>query len=173
MKIRAWRVWLVVASMVLMVMACGEKEEKTVYSGSEGELTVTQGANGQNDKVTMTGQDGTVTMEYGKAALPDDLGIARYPGASAAEGGTLQVQGEGGGEAVVSVTMHSADAIDKVARFYKKQLADRQPRVFEMTLPTGKMVTFTMEWDNVVRTVVLNEDDRQGGTTIQISRVRE
>jgi hypothetical protein len=158
------RVWLVVAGMVLMVVACGKKEEKTVYSGPEGKVTVTQSADGQ---------DGTATMTYGKTALPADLGVALYPGASAAEGGTLQVQGDAGADAVFSVTVHSADAIDKVARFYKKQLADRQPRVFEMALPTGKMVTFTMQQDGVVRTVVLNEDGQKAGTTIQISRVRE
>lgn len=167
------RVWLAVAGMVLMVVACGKKEEKTVYSGPEGKVTVTQSADGQDGTVTMTGQDGTATMTYGKTALPADLGIALYPGASAAEGGTLQVQGDAGADAVFSVTVHSADAIDKVARFYKKQLADQQPRVFEMALPTGKMVTFTMQQDGVVRTVVLNEDGQKAGTTIQISRVRE
>jgi hypothetical protein len=42
-----------------------------------------------------------------------------------------------------------------------------------MAMPTGKMVTITIEKSGTVKTVVLSENTQQGGTDIQISRIRE
>jgi hypothetical protein len=114
-------------------------------------------------------------MEYGKTVLPEDLGISLYPGATAGQGGTMQFenQAEQGAGSVFSVSVHSNDAIDKVAQYYKEELKNQQPRVFEMAMPTGRMVTLTIEKDATVKTIVLSENGKQGGTDIQISRIRE
>ncbi|MDY0262259.1 hypothetical protein [Syntrophotalea acetylenica] len=165
---------MVVFGVQVMLSGCGKKEE-TVYSGEEGDVTVTRDAAGEPDKVTVTGKEGTATMEYGKTVLPEDLGISLYPGATAGQGGTMQFenQAEQGAGSVFSVSVHSNDAIDKVAQYYKEELKNQQPRVFEMAMPTGRMVTLTIEKDATVKTIVLSENGKQGGTDIQISRIRE
>lgn len=169
-----FRVAMAVFGMVAMLVGCGKKEE-TVYSGEDGDVTVARDAQGMPDQVTVTGKDGTSTMKFGKAELPADLGITLYPGASVAEGGTLQVENQDGADtdSVFSVSVHSDDAIEKVAQYYKNELKDAQPRIFEMAMPTGKMVTITLEQENTVKTVVLSENTQKGGTDIQISRMKE
>jgi hypothetical protein len=157
-----FKVALVAIGMAAMMIGCGKKEEKTVDSN-------------EDSKITIAGEEGTTTIEHGKVSLPDDLGLSLYPGATAGKGGTLHVQGEGGdgADSVVSVSMHSADGIDKVAQYYKNETKDEQPRIYEMAMPTGKMVTITVEKDGTVKTVVLSENTQQEGTDIQISRIRE
>ena len=157
-----FRIALAVIGMALMMVGCGKKEKEPTYSEEDG-------------KVTIVGEEGTTTMVGGKVSLPDDLGLTLYPGATAGKGGTLQVESEGedGAGSVVSVSAHSVDAIDKVAQYYKNEIKDKQPRIFEMAMPTGKMVTITVEEEGAVKTVVLSENTRQGGTDIQISRIRE
>lgn len=170
-----FKVALVVISIAAMIVGCGKKEETTVISGDEGTITVTESETVEPGKVTMNGEEGTTTMEYGKASLPADLGLTLYPGATAGQGGTLQVESESqdGADSVVSVSVHSTDGIDKVAQYYKNETKKEQPRIFEMAMPTGKMVTITMEKSGTVKTVVLSENTQQGGTDIQISRIRE
>lgn len=163
---------MVAFGLVVMLIGCGKKEEK-VYSGEEGQVTVTRDAEGELGDVTVTGKDGTTTMEYGRTALPEDLGISLYPGATAEEGGTLQVEGQEEGGSVLSVSVHSDDSIEKVAQYYKDELKKDQPRIFEMAMPTGKMVTITLDNGTTVKTVVLSENNQKGGTDIQISRIEE
>ncbi len=157
-----FRIALVVIGIVAMMAGCSKKEDTTVVSSDE-------------NSVTVTGEEGTATMEYGKAALPADLGLTLYPGATVGEGGTLQVESdsEEGADSVVSVSVHSGDDIEKVAQYYKNETKNEQPRIFEMAMPTGKMVTITIEKGGTVKTVVLSENTQQGGTDIQISRIRE
>lgn len=170
-----FKVALVVIGIAAIMAGCGKKDETIVSDGEEGTITVTQSQNGEPGKVTMSGEDGTTTMEYGKASLPADLGLTLYPGATAGQGGTLQVESdsEDGADSVLSVSVHSADGIDKVAQYYKNETKNDQPRIFEMAMPTGKMVTITIEKNGTVKTVVLSENTQQGGTDIQISRIRE
>jgi hypothetical protein len=169
-----FRVIMAVCGMLVMLVACGKKED-TVYSGEEGEVTVTRDAGGRPGKVTVTGENGTATMEVGKAELPADLGITLYPGAAAGEGGMLQVENEEGADSdsVFSVSVHSDDGIDKVADYYKNELRDARPRIFEMAMPTGKMVTITIEQGGTVKTVVISQNTAKGGTDIQITRIKE
>ncbi|MGE4545624.1 MAG: hypothetical protein AB7D06_16150 [Pedobacter sp.] len=157
-----FRTALVVIGIAAMMVGCGKKEDNTVVSGEEG-------------TVTITGEEGTTTMEYGKASLPADMGLTLYPGVTAGPGGTMLVESEteDGTDSVVSVSVHSADDIEKVAQYYKNETKNEQPRIFEMAMPTGKMVTITVEKDRTVKTVVLSENTQQGGTDIQISRIRE
>lgn len=170
-----FKVALVVISIAAMMVGCGKKDETTVSSGEEGTMTVTESGNGEPGKVTITGEEGTTTMEYGKASLPADLGLTLYPGATAGQGGTLQVESESQDDtdSVLSISVHSVDGIDKVSQYYKNETKKDQPRIFEMAMPTGKMVTITIEKSGIVKTVVLSENTQQGGTDIQISRIRE
>ncbi|ABA88950.1 hypothetical protein Pcar_1707 [Syntrophotalea carbinolica DSM 2380] len=157
-----FKVTLAVVGMAVMMFGCGKKEEQTVVTDD-------------GTKVTVNSENGTATMTYGTTALPDDLGVSLYPGASAGQGGTLQVEGEGtdGADSVLSVSVHSADPIEKVAQYYKDEFKNEQPRIFEMAMPTGKMVTITIESGHTVKTVVLSENAQQSGTDIQISRIKE
>lgn len=153
---------LVAIGMAVMIFGCGKKEEETVVSDD-------------GTKVTVNSENGTATMTYGTAALPEDLGVSLYPGATAGQGGALQVEGESedGTDSVLSVSVHSADPIEKVAQYYKDELKKEQPRIFEMAMPTGKMVTITVESGDMVKTIVLSENAQVSGTDIQISRIKE
>jgi len=64
-----FRIALVVIGIVAMMAGCSKKEDTTVVSSDE-------------NSVTVTGEEGTATMEYGEAALPADLGLTLYPGAT-------------------------------------------------------------------------------------------
>lgn len=170
-----FKVALAILGMLALLAGCGKKEEQTVYSGDDGKVTVTRGDEGETATVVVDGEEGRATWSSGQAAGPEDLGISLYPGATPGQGGTLQVAAEDGGDAdsVVSVSLHSTDSIDKITQYYRDELLKEQPRILEMAMPTGKMVTMTVEKGGAVKTVVLSENSRLGGTDIQISRIRE
>ena len=167
---------LICSAMVaalLMGVGCGKKDEQQVVKTPEGDVTVTR-KDGEVSSVTVTGKDGTTTFTQSGGELPKDMKVPVYPGAGAAESGSFRAsqQGNEGVEHVSSVMLHTKDGLDKVKDFYQGQLKEKNPHIFEMSVPDGKMVTFAMEGEKRSTTVVLTENRQQGGTDIQIVSVK-
>ncbi len=73
-------------------------------------------------KITTTDASGKTThLEMGGAKIGEaELGVPFYPGAKPADGGSSKVSTPDG--SMYTVTLHSADAADKVAAFYRERL---------------------------------------------------
>lgn len=111
---------------------CGQKSDELVINGNGVEVTTTD--NGQTTKIetpegtftSETAKDGTTKMsgpdgtklEMGGKKL--DMGIAIYPGAKVADGGTMSADGPS--EKVKMAHFSTPDSVTKVTDFYKKEL---------------------------------------------------
>jgi hypothetical protein len=104
--------------------AAGEKAaEKMIESAlskdsTQAKVNLSEGA----IKVATTDASGKTTqMELGGAKLTEaDMGIAFYPGAKPTEGGGMRVAS--GDNVSLQMALHSDDAVDKVAAFYRDKL---------------------------------------------------
>lgn len=165
---------LVTAAVILLLLpsACGKEESKKVYSTPEGEVEVTRKEKGRVHEMTVKTEEGTATMKAGVQSIPEDLGVPIYPGVQKEETGTWSMTqtDEEGGAAFSSTILFSKDPIDKISAFYKEKLKGDDPQIFEMAMPTGKMVNISVEHGDTGTHVVLTENKDKGGTNIQITK---
>lgn len=142
---------LVAAAVVagaIAFAACGKVEEKAAEKmiesslskdGTQAKVNVSEGGM----KITTTDAAGkTTNMEMGNAQVSEaDVGVPFYPGAKATEGGSMRmVSGE---SRTMQVALHSDDAPDKVAAFYReklKALSDGK-QMMDMSSGDGAMLT--------------------------------
>jgi hypothetical protein len=169
-------IWIGIAIIAFIFFGCQGKENTEVYSTPEGKVEVAQKEGKDHQEVTIKSKEGQATVKMGKGAVPSDLGVPLYPGAKADEGGTWSMSGSKGGknESFSTTILHTDDSIDKVLSFYKNKLEDRDPEIFEMTTPEGKMVTITVDKDSPTSiNIMLIKDTEKKGTTINISKVQK
>jgi hypothetical protein len=117
----------VVAASVLLLVACGKVSEKASEKVIESQLSKdgTQAKvdlSGGGFKMTSTDASGKTTqLDMGAAKVSEaDLGLAFYPGTQPREGGSTRISTPEG--TTYTVTLHSDDAPDKVATFYRDKL---------------------------------------------------
>jgi len=112
---------------VLALAACGKASEtateKLIESqiakdGSQAKVDMSGGGM----KITTTDATGKVSqMELGQAKVSEaELGVPFYPGTQPREGGMTKISSAEG--SVLTVMLHSDDAPDKVADFYREKL---------------------------------------------------
>ncbi len=180
-----------------MVLGCGDASEKTaqevvekaIEAGTNGEVDIdiskdgesgsinikgkdgetlsikADGADGEGGSITLGGEDGAATMKFGdQAKLPDDFpkDIPMYPGLK-----VLTVTSMPTEEAHI-VMAQSADALDKVAAFYKKEAAAKGWKE-EMTMNQGEMHMLNYSKDGHALNVVVAKDDENGGAMVNIT----
>ncbi len=164
---------LIVALALVLAPGCSGEKKSEVYSTPAGTVKVTQQADGQPRQVTVEDKDGKASLTISQQAAPADLGVPFYPNINQEEGGSWSMQGGQPGQtgSVTSAMLTSKDGLDKVLAFYKEKLADRNPEVYEMTMPTGKMANLVMEdGESTTTAIVLTEDRDQSVTRIQITK---
>lgn len=124
------RCWSIVV-IALALAACGKVQEKaaekTVEKAIESSLSKdgTQAKVNLSDggmKITTTDASGKATqMEMGNAKITEaDVGIPFYPGAAPTEGSSMRIVN--GTSTSMQIGMHSDDAHDKVAAFYRDKI---------------------------------------------------
>jgi hypothetical protein len=111
--------------------ACGKVQEKAAEKTAEKMIESSLSKDGTQAKVDLsdggikvatTDASGKSTqMELGKAKISEsELGLPFYPGATETEGSSMRIVN--GNATSLQVAMHSDDAYDKVAAFYRDKL---------------------------------------------------
>ncbi len=121
-------------------------------------------------KQEASGRDGP------RSRRPEALGVPLYPGATAAEAGRSAPAGAedlAAQQGLVTSLFFSTDSIADIAAFYRKNLEAAKPRVYEMDLPSGRMVNIMLRWAGRDTNIVLSEPREEPGTLIRITRVVE
>jgi len=118
---------LVVAAGALALVACGKATETAAEKVIESQIAK-DGGNAKVDlstggiKMTTTDASGKTTqLEMGTAKVSEtDIGLSFYPGTQPREGEATKVSSSDG--TMFTVMLHSEDAPDKVAGFYRDKL---------------------------------------------------
>jgi len=147
------------------VTGCAKK--KTI-STPEGEVTVEERPGGEA-KVTVEGEEGTVTFEANKGVSEKEIGLPIYPGAKAQQTGTWSAEGQGKGAVTAALT--TSDSVEDVRAFYKKRL----PNAKEVTAQTGDahMVNLAVEEGNVKKMVQIMREKDATETQIVLQKMEE
>jgi hypothetical protein len=135
-------------AVALALAACGKVEEKAAEKMIESSLSKdgTQAKANLSEggmKVTTTDAAGkTTNLEMGSAQVSEaEIGVPFYPGTQPKEGGSMRIVS---GEArSLQVGLHSEDAPDKVAAFYRdklKALSDGK-QMIDMSSGDGAMLS--------------------------------
>lgn len=127
---------------------------------------------GGGAKVTTTDASGKTTeMQMGHAAVSEaDVGLPFYPGATPVEGQSTRIVTP---EAVnVSIVLHSADAADKVAAYYRERLKSQSAGkpFMDMSEGDGKTMFTLGEGQSGLVVSVEKVDD---GSQVSIVATRE
>jgi len=161
---------LICTGILFLTLACGGKKSKT-YKTPEGKVEVSQTEQGQVREMKITTKEGTATMKMGTQAIPKDVGVPVYPGVKPDEGGNFSMSGTGKGQGAYSTYRFStSDPVDQVAAFYHQKLDSLKPEVYDLKMPAGRTVGFTLKQDAATFNIVLTENKDRSGTNIQISK---
>jgi hypothetical protein len=118
---------LTLLGVSIVLAACGKASETAVEKMIEAQASK-DGTQAKVDlstggmKITTTDASGKVSqMEMGTAKVSEaDIGLPFYPGTKPKEGGMTKISSPEG--SMYTVTLHSDDAPDKVAGFYREKL---------------------------------------------------
>ena len=118
-------------ALVLALVACGKVQEKATEKMAEKAIESSLAKDGTQAKVNLSDGGVKVTttdatgkstqMEMGNAKISEaELGVPFYPGAKPTEGAAVRVVD--GSSKMLQMGLHSDDAHDKVAAFYRDKL---------------------------------------------------
>jgi hypothetical protein len=136
--------------------ACGKVQEKAGEKVAEKAIEAAIAKDGTQAKVNLSegGMKITTTDAAGKTANAEignaqvgeaDVGVPFYPGAKAREGTSMRIaSGEG---SMMAVGLHSDDAPDKVAAFYRDKLKAQSEgkQLVDMSGPEGAVLSLVDE----------------------------
>ena len=164
---------LLAVSITLALSACGKATETAAEKMIESQMNK-DGGNAKVDlssggvKITTTDASGKVSqMEMGTAKVSEaDVGLPFYPGTQPKEGEMTKISTPEG--STVTVMLHSPDAPDKVAAFYRDKLkAAAQGKNFtDMSTGDTQMMMLIDEATKQHTQVSVMKADK--GTDIQI-----
>jgi len=158
---------------VIAVAACGKVSEtateKIIESqvskdGTQAKVDLSSGGM----KITTTDASGkTSQMEMGAAKISEaEIGLPFYPGTKPVEGGMTKIASSEG--SMLSVTLHSDDAPDKVAAFYRDKLkaGAEGKQLTDMSTGDAHMLTLGDDKTKQLTQVTVSKADK--GSDIQI-----
>jgi hypothetical protein len=167
------------AAGVVALAGCGKAQEKMAEKATEKAIESSLSKDGTTAKVdlsqgamkvTTTDASGKTTqMEMGNAQVGEaDVGVPFYPGSKPVEGGSMRIVNAG--SSAFSVSLHSDDAPDKVAAFYRDKMkamaAGKQ--FMDMSSPEGASLSLMDDKSKGALQVHVGKDDK--GSSILISR---
>jgi hypothetical protein len=172
--------WLV-ASLALALAGCGKVQEKAgekmvekaiessmAKDGTQAKVDLSQGGM----KVSTTDAAGKTTqMEMGNAKVSEaDLGLPFYPGSKPTEGASMRVVS--GTSSTLQVSLHSDDAADKVAAFYRDKLKamSEGKQFMDMSHNDGAMLTLVDDKAKSTLQVQVSKADKGSDVAIIASR---
>jgi hypothetical protein len=172
----------VAIAIAFFLAACGKAQEKasdTVLAkaiesslskdGTQAKVNVSEGGM----KVTTTDASGKSTqMEMGNAKISEsELGVPFYPGATPTEGAAMRVVS--GNDTSLRMGLHSDDAPDKVAAFYRdklKAMSDGK-QLMDMSQSDGASLTLLDQKSNSSLQVHVMKAEK--GSDIAITSIRQ
>lgn len=147
----------VAAGLVACEKAPERAAEKMIESAMQKEGTKAKvDLSSGSAKITATDASGKTTqVELGAAKVSEaELGVPFYPGAKLGEGESSKVSTPEG--SMYTVTLHSADPVDKVAAFYRERLK---------AMSAGKQLMDMSGGDGSANMVLADE---QAKTSVQV-----
>lgn len=155
--------------------AAGEKAaEKMIESsmakdGTQAKVDLSQGGM----KVTTTDAAGKTTqMEMGNAKITEaELGLPFYPGAKPTEGSSMRIVN--GPSTSLQQGLHSDDAPDKVAAFYRDKLKAMSEGKQLMDMSSGDGASISLVDDKARSTLQVHVSKAEKGSDIAIVASRE
>ena len=166
---------LVVVTAICALAACGKAQEKMIESAIEkdgGKAKVDLSGGGM--KISTTDASGkSVQVEMGAAKVSEaDVGVPFYPGTQPAEGQSTRIKTPDG-DAYTTV-LHSDDAPEKVAAFYRDKLKAQSAgkQFMDMSGNDGN-ATLMLSDDAAKSTLQVHVMKADKGTDIQIMAQRK
>jgi hypothetical protein len=165
----------------LALVACGKAQEKANEKMVEKAIESSMSKDGTQAKVDMS-QGGmkisttdasgkTTQMEMGNAKITEaDLGLPYYPGAKPTEGSSMRVVN--GPSMSLQQALHSDDATDKVAAFYRdklKAMSDGK-QLMDMSSNDGASISLVDEKAKSMMQVHVSKADKGSNIAIVVSR---
>lgn len=123
-------------------------------------------------KVTTTDASGkTSQMEIGKAQVTEaDLGVPFYPGSKPTEGASMRMATNEG--STVQMALHSDDAPDKVAAFYRDKLKAMSQGKQMMDMSSNEGATLALADDKSKNVIQIHVAKADKGSDIVINTSR-
>ena len=153
-------------ALLALLAACGKVQEATAEKAIEAELAKQGGGSAKVDlssggtQITTTDATGKTTqMQMGGAQVGEaDVGLPFYPGSKPLEGGASRITTPEG--SMISIGLHSDDAPEKVAEFYRAKLKAQA---------TGKQF-MDMSGGDGGATLMLADDKQQGAIQVHVGK---
>jgi len=162
--------------------ACGKVQEKATEKAVEKAIESSLSKDGTQAKVNMSdgGMKVTTTdatgkstqMEMGNAKISEaELGLPFYPGAKPTEGSSMRIVN--GDSTAMHVGLHSDDAPDKVAAFYRDKLKAMSEGKQLMDMSQSDGASLTLVDDKAKSSVQVHISKAETGSDIAIAASRE
>jgi hypothetical protein len=171
-------------ALTVALGGCGKAQEKATENAAEKLIEAQMAKDGTKAKVDLSSGSTTITttdasgkssqMEMGGAKVSEaDTGIAFYPGATRTEGGATRIVTSDA--STVTVLLHSDDAPDKVAAFYRERLKAQSEGKQFMDMSGDGSATLMLADDKAKSALQVHVAKADKGSDIQIvaSRKRE
>ena len=162
--------------------ACGKVQEKATEKVAEKAIESSLSKDGTQAKVNLSEGGVRVTttdavgkstqMEMGNAKISEaDLGLPFYPGAKPTEGSSMRVAS--GANISMQVGLHSDDAHDKVAAFYRDKLKSLSEGKQLIDMSQNDGASLSLVDDKAKSTLQVHVSKADNGTDIAIMSTRE
>ena len=171
-----------IIALAFTLAACGKVQEKAAETAVEKAIESSLSKDGTQAKVNMSESGFKVTttdasgkttqMEMGNAKISEaELGLPFYPGAKPTEGSSMRIVN--GGNTSMQVGLHSDDAHDKVAAFYRDKLKAMSDGKQLMDMSHNEGASLTLVDDKAKSTLQVNVSKAEKGSDIAIVASRE
>jgi hypothetical protein len=169
-------------AIAISLSACGKVQEKATEKAMEKTIESSLSKDGTQAKVNLSdgGMKVTTTdasgktsqMEMGNAQISEaDLGLPFYPGAKPTEGSSTRIVS--GNSTSMQVGLHSDDALDKVAAFYRDKLKAMSDGKQLMDLSGNDGASLTLIDDKAKSSLQVHVSKGEKGSDIAIVASRE
>lgn len=162
--------------------ACGKVQEAATEKAAEKMIESSMSKDGTQAKVDLS-QGGmkvsttdasgkTTQMEMGNAKITEaDLGLPFYPGAQPKEGSSMRIVS--GANVSMQQGLHSDDAPDKVAAFYREKLKAMSEGKQLMDMSGNEGASISLVDDKTKSTLQVHVSKAEKGSDIAIVAARE
>jgi hypothetical protein len=173
---------LIALTVALALGACGKVQEAATEKaaekmlesaiskdGTQAKVNLSEGAM----KVTTTDASGkTTSMEMGNAKITEaELGLPFYPGAKPTEGSSMRIVN--GANTSLQQALHSDDAPDKVAAFYRDKLKSMSEGKQLMDMSSNDGASISLVDDKTKSMLQVHVSKAEKGSDIAIVASRE
>jgi len=169
-------------AIAISLGACGKVQEKAAEKAMEKTIESSLSKDGKQAKVNLsdggvkvstTDASGKSTqMELGNAKISEtELGLPFYPGAQPTEGASMRIVN--GASTSMQVSLHSDDAHDKVAAFYRDRLKAMAEGKQLMDMSSNDGSSLTLVDDKAKSSLQVNVSKAEKGSDIAITASHE